>query len=206
MEGVWVKEQKQIEDQKKHVERMKKLQEERHNEELKRMQVEAGHIPRSYLDRQEWMYDYGNKLSQQKSTEEYLLGKPVDMNAATRDKKKEALPQILKETITNDKCESFSKVHEDPLFIIRQEEERTKKEIIENPLKMKDIYKELSRKDSDGVPKKIKKDKKSKKDKKAKKDKKSKKDRKEKKQKERERSQSKERDNRKNHKSKEREY
>jgi hypothetical protein len=47
---------------KKELERAKKLQEEKHNEELKRLQVEAGLIPKSHLERMEWMYEWGNKI------------------------------------------------------------------------------------------------------------------------------------------------
>ena len=64
---------------------MKRLVEERHNEELKKLQVEAGFIPKSHLDRMEWMYDWGHKLTEnQKSNEEYLLGKPIDENLSRK--------------------------------------------------------------------------------------------------------------------------
>ncbi len=68
-------EQQQKEINKKSRERAKKLLEEQHNDELKRIQVEAGLIPRSHLDRMEWMYDWGNKIAQQQKTnEEFLTG------------------------------------------------------------------------------------------------------------------------------------
>ncbi len=41
---------------------------------MKRIQVEAGLIPRSHLDRMDWMYDWGNKVQQQKNSEDYLTG------------------------------------------------------------------------------------------------------------------------------------
>ena len=41
---------------------MKKLKEERHLEELKKLQVEAGIIPKSHLDRMDWMYDWVNNI------------------------------------------------------------------------------------------------------------------------------------------------
>jgi hypothetical protein len=44
---------------------------------LKRIQVEAGLIPRSHLDRMEWMYDWGNKIGQQKTNEEFLTGQKI---------------------------------------------------------------------------------------------------------------------------------
>ena len=74
IQKVWQVEQQQRQINKKSRERAKKLLEEQHNDELKRIQVEAGLIPRSHLDRMEWMYDWGNKIQQQKTNEEYLTG------------------------------------------------------------------------------------------------------------------------------------
>lgn len=68
IQKVWQVEQIQKEINKKSRERAKKLLEEQHNDELKRIQVEAGLIPRSHLDRMEWMYDWGNKITQQQKT------------------------------------------------------------------------------------------------------------------------------------------
>lgn len=56
IEKVWNAEQRQQEESRLIQERIKKLKEERHIEELKRMQVEAGIIPESSLQRLEWMY------------------------------------------------------------------------------------------------------------------------------------------------------
>ena len=74
IQKVWEVEQVQKEINKRTRERAKKLLEEQHNDELKRIQVDAGLIPRSHLDRMEWMYDWGNKIQQQKTNEEYLTG------------------------------------------------------------------------------------------------------------------------------------
>lgn len=42
---------------------------------MKRIQVEAGLIPKSHLERMDWMYDWGNKIHQnEKNKEDYLLG------------------------------------------------------------------------------------------------------------------------------------
>lgn len=41
---------------------------------MKRIQVEAGLIPRSHLDRMEWMYDWGSKMQQDRNSEAYLTG------------------------------------------------------------------------------------------------------------------------------------
>lgn len=67
--------------------------EEQHNEELKRIQVEAGLIPRSHLDRMDWMYDWGNKITQQekeKNNEEFLTGKK---NASDKKEPKHAFQE-----------------------------------------------------------------------------------------------------------------
>ena len=49
VEMVWAAESKQIEDEKKKQERIKKLKEEKQIEELKKLQVEQGAIPESSL-------------------------------------------------------------------------------------------------------------------------------------------------------------
>ena len=75
IQKVWEVEQTQKEINKKNRERAKKLLQEQHNDDLKRIQVQAGLIPRSHLDRMDWMYDWGNKINQQKTNEELLTGK-----------------------------------------------------------------------------------------------------------------------------------
>jgi hypothetical protein len=168
IEKVWLAEQKQKEDDRKGAERAKKLKEERQNEELKQLQVKAGLLPASVLDRQEWIYEWGNKVQDQ-SKEEYLLGKPVN----ERDSRKYPFTPLLKEGFANSQNENFVKLHEDPLFMIKQEEMKRRKEIIDNPLKMREIYKEI-----EGIAdqKKVKKSNKDKKEKKEKKEKKKKKE------------------------------
>lgn len=74
IQKVWDAQQAQLEVIKKQKERAKKLLDEQHNEDMKRIQVEAGLIPKSYLDRMDWMYDGGNKIQQQKNSEDYLTG------------------------------------------------------------------------------------------------------------------------------------
>lgn len=75
IQKVWQVEQVQKQINKKARERAKKLLEEQHNDDLKRIQVEAGLIPRSHLDRMEWMYDWGNKINQNKTNQQFLTGK-----------------------------------------------------------------------------------------------------------------------------------
>jgi hypothetical protein len=79
---------------------------------MKRIQVEAGLIPRSHLDRMDWMYDLGNKLQQQKNNEEYIVG--------SRKVGKKDVKHIFQEESTNKKCEDFILLHEDPLYVIQK--------------------------------------------------------------------------------------
>lgn len=145
IEKVWIAEQKKKDQDRRQGELLKKLKEERHLEEMKKLQVEAGLIPASHLNRMDWMYQGVNKL-QEKQNEDYILGKKLE------EKDLEKKPQqtggftpLYKEEIGNIKNEEFTRLHEDPLFMIKQEEMKRKKEIIENPIKMKDIYAELEK-------------------------------------------------------------
>ena len=144
IERVWLAEQKQREALRKQGENTKKLKEERHIEDIKRMQVNAGLIPASHLNRLDWIYEGGNKV-QQKNTEEYLMGKPVtekELQGGNQNKEKGSNPHMVplyKEEIGNAKNEAFTKLHEDPLYLIMQEEMRTKREVLANPVKMKNI-------------------------------------------------------------------
>eukprot|EP01016_Furgasonia_blochmanni_P057092 TRINITY_DN9853_c0_g1_i1.p1 TRINITY_DN9853_c0_g1~~TRINITY_DN9853_c0_g1_i1.p1 ORF type:complete len:601 (+),score=130.20 TRINITY_DN9853_c0_g1_i1:64-1866(+) len=171
IEKVWIAEQKKKENDKRTAESIKKLKEERHVEELKRLQVEAGLIPASHLNRMDWMYEWGSKATQ-KNTEDYLTGKPIDEKKT--DDKKPPFQPLFKESTVNPQNEAFTKLHEDPLFLIQQEQLKRKKEIMENPMKMKNIYKEVEEKTQkpDKLSKKSKKAKKEKKEKKSKKEKK----------------------------------
>ena len=56
IEAVWLAENKTAEEQRLKEERLKKLKEEKHIEDLKRAQVNAGMIPASTLQRLDWMY------------------------------------------------------------------------------------------------------------------------------------------------------
>lgn len=60
IEQVWAAEQKESEAERLKTERIKKLREEKHIEDLKRAQVEAGMIPESSLQRLDWMYQDRN--------------------------------------------------------------------------------------------------------------------------------------------------
>lgn len=149
---------------------MKKLKEERQIEELKKLQVSAGLIPEAHLQRLDWMYQGPECTSDITTAEEYLLGKPIKDN---KPEDKKHFTPVFQENYSNPQNEIFTKIHEDPLFSIKKEEHKKRKEIEDNPYKMKLLLKEVEKN-----IKKRKKEKKEKKSKKHKKEKKSKKSRK----------------------------
>ena len=140
IEKVWIAEQKHKEFERKAIENAKKVKEERAIEDLKKIQVENGLIPKSHLNRLDFMYqgpDCSNKLI---SAEEFLLGKSIEEEEASNKKK---LVPVFQENYSNPINEAFTKVHEDPLYLIKKEEMRQRKEIEENPYKVKLLLKDL---------------------------------------------------------------
>ena len=90
IEKVYNAENKKDEENRLMQERIKKLKEEKHIEELKRLQVEAGMIPKSNLERLDWMYTDRTAMQNEQTAEEYLLGKPVNQ---TENKEQKPLDQ-----------------------------------------------------------------------------------------------------------------
>ena len=140
IEKVWIAEMKDQEETRLMKEAQRRLKEEQHYEELKRLQVEAGLIPKSHLQRLDWMYQGGSIKNT--SSEEYLLGRPVTKNEPLIE---EWRPTLCKESTANPNNEIFTKVHEDPLFVILQEEQRRRKDILGNPQKMIELKKEIEK-------------------------------------------------------------
>lgn len=170
IEKVWIAEESQRARERKIIESRKKLKEERQMDELKKLQVDAGLIPESHLQRLDWMYQGPETRTDITTAEEYLIGKPIKEEKTEKDKNK-FIP-VFQESYSNPNNERFTKIHEDPLSIMKKEEARQRKEIEENPYKMKLLLKDIE-KEIFGE----KKEKKAKKDKKHKKDKKDKKHR-----------------------------
>jgi hypothetical protein len=97
------------------------------------------------------------------TAEEVLIGKSLK----EKSEEKKHFSPVFQESYSNPNNEVFTKIHEDPLYVIKREENRQRKEIEENPYKMKMLLKQvetelLSKKEK----KKHKKDKKEKKEKK----------------------------------------
>ena len=142
IEKVWIAEQKHRELERKAIENAKKIKEEKAIEELKKIQVEHGLIPASHLNRLDFMYQGPENNNNINTAEEFLLGKSLKN---TDDNKPHFTP-CFQESYSNPQNENFTKIHEDPMYLIMKEEMRQIKEIEENPYKMKKILMELNMK------------------------------------------------------------
>ncbi|XP_078453964.1 pre-mRNA-splicing factor CWC25 homolog isoform X1 [Lampetra fluviatilis] len=167
IERVWKAEQKHEAEQKKIDELQKELAEERSREDIQRHAEQGGVITKKDT-RLDWMYQGPGSLV---NREEYLLGKPIDKYAS--DKLMEEPPgptstglptgSIFAATTTPLSANDMAaKIREDPLFLIRKKEEQKKREVLQNPVKMKKI-KEMLKKNILKEKKKEKKNKKKKK-------------------------------------------
>lgn len=167
IEEVWKAKEKHKEMLQKREEIRKKVVEEKYSEELKKMQVEAGLLPSSALNRMEWMHGAHDGSDSKNNAEAYLLGKAVNSLAETQGALK---PQVFgsdgNEAELN---EDFVRLVEDPLYIMAKETEKRRREMMANPVKMRDIFEEVKMlHKAREERKKAKKEKKEKKDKKEK--------------------------------------
>ena len=148
VERVWIAEQNELKESKKVEELQKQLQEERQIQELRQLQVANGQKIKNADSSLDWMYQGPSAQSEkEKATEEYLLGKVF------KPKKSESnIPapvsiqgkifliffisfHYLFDLIENgastawiakvsSKNDSFTRLHEDPLLIIKQNEKK----------------------------------------------------------------------------------
>lgn len=147
----------------------KKVIEEKYSDELKKMQVDAGLLPPSALNRMEWMHSAHDTAEGKNSAEEYLLGKAVSSLAETQG----ALKPMLynPDSAENQANEDFVRIIEDPMYLMEKEMEKRRRETMANPVKMRDILEEV--KELQRIKAERKKAKKAKKDKKKKESKRS---------------------------------
>ncbi|NXP50188.1 CWC25 factor, partial [Heliornis fulica] len=164
VEKVWKAEQKHEAERKKIEELQRELQEERAREEMQRYAEDMGTV-RKREEKLEWMYQGPGGMV---NREEYLMGRPVDKYVFEKTEDKDVgcssetglLPgSIFAKSGANSVLDMANKIREDPLFMIRKREEEKKREVLNNPVKMKKI-KELLQNSLDNKEKKKKKEKK----------------------------------------------
>ena len=144
-EAVWKAEQVEAAETRKLEEWKTKREEERQIEELRRLQRESGQGEASYggkhaQERVDFLYE-----QQTTKKEEYLLGKPVDIEVEKSDVKQvEALPGanflgVGQNNLSSSANEEFNKMNNDPLVAMRTEEQKALQRLLSNPIKMKAI-------------------------------------------------------------------
>eukprot|EP00614_Pseudopedinella_elastica_P029879 CAMPEP_0172625184 /NCGR_PEP_ID=MMETSP1068-20121228/142294_1 /TAXON_ID=35684 /ORGANISM="Pseudopedinella elastica, Strain CCMP716" /LENGTH=243 /DNA_ID=CAMNT_0013434403 /DNA_START=94 /DNA_END=822 /DNA_ORIENTATION=+ len=147
VETVWIAEEKERAELKKQEDLKKQIAEERQLMELRQMQADAG-VKKAHVEKLDWMYEgpMSGKVDD-KEAEEYLLGKTYEPKA-----EKDAVNQQIsrqseqpgalwaQKTSANDQ---FSKMNEDPMLKIRQQELKAREQVVKNPLKMNRVRKEI---------------------------------------------------------------
>ncbi|NXB46644.1 CWC25 factor, partial [Leucopsar rothschildi] len=144
VEKVWKAEQKHEAERKKIEELQRELQEERAREEMQRYAEDMGTV-RKREEKLEWMYQGPGGMV---NRDEYLLGRPVDKFILDKVGDKDTagsgdtglLPgSSFARAGASSGLDMATKIREDPLFIIRKREEEKKREVLNNPVKMKKI-------------------------------------------------------------------
>ncbi|NXP96443.1 CWC25 factor, partial [Passerina amoena] len=168
VEKVWKAEQKHEAERRKIEELQRELQEERAREEMQRYAEDMGTV-RKREEKLEWMYQGPGGMV---NRDEYLLGRPVDKFILDKvgDKDSAGDTGLMPGSIfagagASSVLDMATKIREDPLFMIRKREEEKKREVLNNPVKMKKI-KALLQNSLDKKERKRKKEKKKKKHKK----------------------------------------
>jgi len=140
VEKVWKAEQKAEAESKKIEQLRKELEEERAREEMQRHAVQQG-IAKKKGERLDWMYA---AAAGQVDHEMYLLGKPIDKAVdpmAQENEEDSTAPgaSFMNDTGANSVNDLAAKVRDDPLFLIKKKEEEKRKELLHNPVKMKQL-------------------------------------------------------------------
>ncbi|KAL9957899.1 hypothetical protein ACROYT_G034854 [Oculina patagonica] len=140
VERVWKAEQKAEAETKKIEQLRKELEEERAREDMQRHAVEQG-IAKKKGERLDWMYA---AAAGQVDHELYLLGKPVDKAVdpmAQENEEESTAPgaSFMNDAGANTANDLAAKVRDDPLFLIKKKEEEKRKELLHNPVKMKQL-------------------------------------------------------------------
>ena len=146
VEKVWIAEQKEEAERKKLADLQKQIMEERQIDELRQMQVDAG-IQKKGSEKLDWMYEGpmggGSGVGVSAAGgDEYLLGKAFESKASKEEvtqnlsARAEQPPQAKYRYKNPSANEMFTRMHEDPMMQIRQQELQAREMVAKNPLKM----------------------------------------------------------------------
>ncbi|TCD66498.1 RNA-splicing factor [Steccherinum ochraceum] len=160
-ERVWLEEKKALEEKKKLDQLRKEKEEERQLQELQRLQEEQTGKKRT--EKLDWMYATPATGTSQNANdlEDYLLGKKrVDKILIGDENEKVGASHkaFIATQYANTARDTASKIREDPLLAIKQQEQAAYESLMSNPLRLREMQ------ERNGIkPKKDKKDKKEKK-------------------------------------------
>eukprot|EP01038_Epipyxis_sp_PR26KG_P016020 gene16020-21745_t len=132
VEKVWLAEQKAEKESKKLKELQKQIEEERQILELRQLQVKNGQVAKVTDNSLEWMYQGPSSVQiEDKTSEEYLLGKIyqpkgslINTNPLLEDPRKKDSSSNAWINKISSKNDSFTRLHEDPILLIKQEEKK----------------------------------------------------------------------------------
>lgn len=150
LERVWQEENRARDERKRIEQKRKEIAEERQLQELQRLQESQGGKPRQ--ERMDWMYAAPSSGGQgtSESTEQYLLGKKtVDqlLKGDETDKlKRGAEAGFIATQNANSAVDTRNKILNDPLLAIKKQEQRQFEELMKNPLRLKQIRREMEKK------------------------------------------------------------
>ncbi|KAL5281233.1 CWC25 family protein [Megaselia abdita] len=159
-EKVWKAEQAKMSEEKRMRELEKEIRDEKDRDELRKHGQSSGILPSNKNPKLEWMYKNSAELL---NRDEYLLGKAVDRNFEELDKQEKSTATIgikqqknhvehdvvpfsireYKGVNTSDQVDLQRKLMEDPLMAIRQKEMESRRKILENPVKLKELHRIL---------------------------------------------------------------
>ena len=145
VERVWIAEQAAEKEERKLKELQKQINEERQIQELRELQVKSGQAVKVVDTTLDWMYE-GPAAQTDQTSEEYLLGKiykPKDTgeNVVKETAKK---PGSLWMNKVSSKNDMFTRLHEDPLLMMKRSEKEAHENVINNPVKMARIRQQLT--------------------------------------------------------------
>ncbi|KAF9076039.1 Pre-mRNA splicing factor-domain-containing protein [Rhodocollybia butyracea] len=141
-ERVWLEEKKALEEKKKLDQLRKEKEEERQLQELQRLQEEKTGKKRT--EKLEWMYTTPATGSSQNANdlEDYLLGKKRVDKILTADENAKlgaAHKNFIAVQNANNARDIASKIREDPLLAIKQQEQASYEALMANPLRLREM-------------------------------------------------------------------
>jgi hypothetical protein len=149
-ERVWQEENKAREERKRIEQKRKEIAEERQLQELQRLQEAQGGKPRH--ERLDWMYTAPGTGAQSvgEQMEQYLLGKRRVDDLIKGDEneklKRGAETGFIAVQNANTVSDTRNKILNDPLLAIKKQEQRKYEELMNNPIKLAEIRKQMEKK------------------------------------------------------------